>query len=314
MNSLRSVHVIAIMSLVGACLTLAGCPKPWWWAGHGHGSAGSGGVNDAGSATDAAGATDAGSPIDAGSAPDAGGATDGGTASQICGSRGLPPCPEREYCNFPETAVCGDADAPGVCTTKPPACSDNFDPVCGCHGLTYVNACVAASGGVSVRHAGECAPAEPRACTGPQQCNDGEYCYFPMCGAAEPAGVCRPFGEECGSYVPVCGCDGNGYGNACEASTLGAAVASTGGPCPNGSGNRCSDAPGSFVCPEGQYCSYGSFGIGCNDVNESGRCMIRPEVCTQEYDPVCGCDGNTYGNACFAAAAAMSVRAVGECP
>ncbi len=327
MNSLRS---IAMVGMVGACITLTGCPKAWWWLRHHGGGDGGrgGGAADAGSGVDAGmaegGSTaGAGSAGDAGSATDAGSAVDAGSSEQACGSRGLPPCPEGEYCNFPESAQCGDADAPGVCTPKPTACSDNYDAVCGCHGLTYYNPCIAASYGVSVRHAGPCEPAEPRPCTGPQQCNTGEHCYFPMCGAAESAdggtaavGECMAFHEECGSIAYVCGCDGNRYANGCEATTMGAAVATppggSGGPCAAGVGNRCSAAPGSSPCAAGQYCFFGGlYGLGCHD---EGRCFIQPTACTQEYDPVCSCDGTTYGNACMAAAAGASVRATGECP
>ena len=51
----------------------------------------------------------------------------------------------------------------------------------------------------------------------------------------------------------------------------------------------------------------------CDVTDDVGVCKPKPEICTMEYAPVCGCDGKTYGNKCQAEAADAKVMKVGEC-
>lgn len=65
-------------------------------------------------------------------------------------------------------------------------------------------------------------------------------------------------------------------------------------------------------CPANMFCSHQP-GADCGEADAPGHCAERPQMCAEIYKPVCGCDGKTYGNSCAAAAAAVGVRAEGEC-
>jgi hypothetical protein len=109
-----------------------------------------------------------------------------------------------------------DMCPPPLCPKPPPGCmvEPSSDPcVCG-----TVKCDDAGMGGMMGEACGGRAGA----------CGPGLFCNFPAdfdCGEADGMGVCEQRPEICSRILmPVCGCDGNDYSNACEAQSAGTDV------------------------------------------------------------------------------------------
>lgn len=115
-----------------------------------------------------------------------------------------------------------------------------------------------------------------------------ELCDGPGVGNCWCDDLCVYYGDCCHDADDVCGID-----------------------VPEPEGEPCGGFLGD-TCGENEYCAYEP-GAYCGAADATAICEVRPEVCIEVYAPVCGCDGNTYSNSCFAAMAGTGVATEGEC-
>jgi len=74
------------------------------------------------------------------------------------------------------------------------------------------------------------------------------------------------------------------------------------------------DGPCDNTCQFSEHCSDGEF---CHkptgECDAMGECQERPLGCLDYYDPVCGCDGKTHSNSCYAQRDRTNVAYKGPC-
>jgi hypothetical protein len=110
-------------------------------------------------------------------------------------------CPSNEYC---KDIQCEDGT--GKCALRTMAKSLAYEPVCGCNGLSFWNASVASTYGMSVHHTGACSSMEGAVpCTGESECATyGASCMLQALSCtADPAGICMVPHDSCDLTSPM---------------------------------------------------------------------------------------------------------------
>jgi len=164
----------------------------------------------------------------------------------------------------------------GSCSSSTPgACT-----VCGCDGVNYPDIQSSCLAGVRAVAAAQ------RACGTAPTDPDAGLARIPCATAAQ-----CPAGQSCCAITGVC------FETACSAC--------------------CREPPAGtrFPCVTNAQCQRGEFcrGDGCD--TPGGCVLIRgPSDCSGVVEQVCGCDGRTYVNACWAASGGTRVAHPGACP
>lgn len=125
------------------------------------------------------------------------------------------------------------------------------------------------------------------------------------------------------NYDPVCGCNGQTYGNTCEAEKAGV-TRWTDGECPCIVESLKKDSPCTKELRPVCGCDNKTYSNPCLAKNAGvtkwtdGACCVDPskisrKPCPKNYNPVCGCDGKTYGNECEASNQGLTSWTPGKC-
>lgn len=195
-------------------------------------------------------------------------------------------CGGDQYCHYEPGACAGSGDGLGECRAIPPesACTLEQPPVCGCDGVTYGCEADANASGVSVLHSGACTSA----CAA--QDARAEGACFLILGVRWTGSTCEQLGG--------CSCEGADCGALYETD---AECRAAHEGCERAPGGACGGEAGD-VCRPDEWCDFEDPHV-CGGDDGSGVCAPRPLGCTDIDDPACGCDGETYPNACDAQAA-----------
>ena len=198
------------------------------------------------------------------------------TVSPVCGDNGV------TYLNgcFAEAAgvlhyTAGACWNPGLnpdAIVGSPDCPAGYSPVCGFNGVTYSSPCRAEAAGVTNYTPGLCDPND-------MSCYDANLIVISSgTSLNQTTGVLT---LDCpAANVPVCGCDGEQYANACLAEAAGVRSYTTG---------------------------------GCDAACIDPGAITDTDDCGTETAFVCGCNDETYINACFAEAAGVQSYSSGPC-